>query len=107
MKNVQCSSLGFFFVCLFLLVRQNVHKGHWKDPFPLWLSFDVANLQHRRKTYIYIYTHTRIRACVHIAFIDCMYFIQKRQNCTESTEPLQVLEQFKADLSLNLHNATK
>lgn len=53
----ECAMLKFrmVFVCLYLLVWQNVHKGHWEDPLPLWLSFDVANLQHRRKTYIDTY----------------------------------------------------
>lgn len=35
----------------FLLVRQDVNKGHWKDPLPVRLSFDVPNLQ-RKKTVV-------------------------------------------------------
>lgn len=26
-----------------MLVRQDMNKGHWKDPLPFRLSFDVAN----------------------------------------------------------------
>ena len=28
-----------------LLVRQDVNKGHWKDPLPLRLSFDMPDLR--------------------------------------------------------------
>lgn len=32
-----------------LLVRQDMNKGHWKDPLPFRLSFDVANLQGEKR----------------------------------------------------------
>lgn len=81
----ECAMLKFR-ICLFWLVWQNVHKGHWKDPFPLWLSFDVANLQHRRRRYIFAYIHIYIYRCarVHTNFTDCIHFIQKQQNCSQS-----------------------
>lgn len=59
----ECAMLKFR-ICLFRLVWQNVHKGHWKDTFPLWLSFDVANLQQRRRRYMYRYIHTYIQMCM-------------------------------------------
>lgn len=34
----------------FLLVRQDVNKGHWKDTLPFRLSFDVPNLQGERNS---------------------------------------------------------
>lgn len=42
---------------------------------------------------------TYICVCVHIEYIDCIYFLQKQLNCVDPTEHLQVLGQFKADLS--------
>lgn len=32
-----------------MLVRQDMNKGHWKDPLPFRLSFDVANLQGEKR----------------------------------------------------------
>lgn len=34
---------------LFLLVRQDVDKGHWEDALPLGLPLDVPNLQGERR----------------------------------------------------------
>lgn len=91
----ECAMLKFGDFYLFSLVWQNVHKGHWKDPFPLWLSFNVSDLQHRRNK------QTNKCPYTHRTFTDSMNSIQNQQNCTDAMGTLQVFWQLKAS-SVNI-----
>jgi len=85
----ECAMLKFGDFYLFLLVWQNVHKGHWKDPFPLWLSFNVSDLQHRINKQISVRN-------MHRTFTDSINSIQNQQNCIDAMGTRQVFWQFKA-----------
>lgn len=91
----ECAMLKFGDFYLFSLVWQNVHKGHWKDPFPLWLSFNVSDLQHRRNK------QTNKCPYTHRTFTDSMNSIQNQQNCTDAMGTPQVFWQLKAS-SVNI-----